>query len=43
MLWNILSFIGGGIFGVVMMCCFFVAGEADKHIEYSDKADISEK
>ncbi len=33
MLWNILSFMGGAIFGVVMMCCFFVAGEADKHIK----------
>ncbi len=43
MVGNILSFIGGAIFGVVMMCCFFVAGQADKHIEYNDKADISEK
>ena len=43
MLWNILSFIVGTVFGVVMMCCFFVAGEADKHLENNDKADISEK
>ncbi len=32
-LWCILSFIAGGIFGIVMMCCFFVASESDKHIK----------
>lgn len=41
MIWNILSFAGGTIFGVIMMCCFIVAGESDKHIENEDKTDIS--
>ena len=40
-LWIILSFITGGIFGVVMMCCFIVASEEDKRLEKlnTDKAE----
>lgn len=30
MLGNILCFIAGGIFGVVIMCCFVAAGDADE-------------
>ena len=33
MLVNILCFIAGGIFGLVMMCCFVAAGNADKDDE----------
>lgn len=32
MLGYIISFIAGGIFGVVMMCCFIVAGDADERM-----------
>ena len=30
MLGNILCFIAGGIFGVVIMCCLAVAGDTDE-------------
>lgn len=40
-LWIILAFIAGGILGVVMMCCFIVAGQADERLEKlnTDNAD----
>ncbi len=41
-LWIILAFIAGGFFGVVMMCCFIVAGQEDERLEKlnTDKADL---
>lgn len=40
-LWIILSFIAGGLFGVIMMCCFIVASEEDDRLEKlnTDNAD----
>lgn len=40
-LWIILSFIAGGLFGVVMMSCFIVASEEDDRLEKlnTDNAD----
>lgn len=32
-LWIILSFIAGGLFGVITMCCFIVASEEDDRLE----------
>ena len=35
-LWIILAFIAGGLFGVIIMCCFVVAGDADRRLEKLD-------
>lgn len=32
----ILSFIGGGVVGVVMMCCFIVSGQESRREEMRD-------
>ena len=32
-LWIVLSFIGGTVFGVVMMCCFIIAGQEERSLE----------
>ena len=40
-LWIILAFVGGTVFGVVMMCCFIVAGQEERSLEKlnTDNAD----
>ena len=40
-LWIILAFIAGGLFGVVTMCCFIVAGQEERNLEKrnTNKAD----
>ena len=40
-LWSILAFVGGTVFGVVMMCCFIVAGQEERSLEKlnTDNAD----
>ena len=40
-LWIILAFVGGTVFGVVMMCCFIIAGQEERSLEKlnTDNAD----
>lgn len=33
----LLGVVVGGIFGVVMMCCFIVAGDEDRRLEKLDR------
>ena len=35
-LWIILAFAAGGLFGVIIMCCFVVASDADRRLENLD-------
>ena len=32
-LWITLAFFGGTVFGVVMMCCFIIAGQEERSLE----------
>ena len=32
-LWITLAFFAGAVFGVVMMCCFIVAGQEERNLE----------
>ena len=32
-LWITLAFFGGTVFGVVMMCCFVIAGQEERSLE----------
>jgi len=40
-LWITLAFFAGTVFGVVMMCCFIVAGQEERSLEKlnTDNAD----
>ena len=40
-LWITLAFFAGTVFGVVMMCCFFMASQEERSLEKlnTDKAD----
>ena len=32
-LWITLAFLGGSVFGVVMMCCFIIGGQEERSLE----------
>ena len=40
-LWITLAFFAGTVFGVVMMCCFFIASQEERNLEKrnTDNAD----
>ena len=40
-LWITLAFFAGTVFGVVMMCCFIIAGQEERNLEKlnTDNAD----
>lgn len=42
-LWIILAFIAGGLLGVIIMCCFVVASDADKRLEKLDTENIDSR